>query len=122
MSLSMSAYTTTEHLRKQVDFDVDEYEHLHFWCNHPSLHEQMRQIYDDKGGVDFDFNCVSVALNKSDISRLERAITTDALPTCVFPVFDDITDESTKADDLLFIANARKAIASGLTVIYSAWW
>ena len=120
MGLDMYAMTTTETPLKPVDFKVKEARELHYWRKHPNLHGWMESLYYEKGGQQ-EFNCVPVQLTADDLDRLESAIKAKTLPdTSGF--FFGATDGNEADDDLAFVAEARAAIASGLTVYYDSWW
>ena len=123
MGLDMYALTTRRKLRKYVDFDVDDEdcELLHTWRKHPNLHGMMRAFYELRGGENTDFNCSNLRLGQIELSELEAAIIDGTLPT-THGVFFGESDGSEKEDDLVFIAKARNAMQSGLTVFYRAWW
>lgn len=124
MGLDMHAYTVPrKRIRKPVDFKTANLpnEQLHYWRKHPNLHGWMRELYYAKGGTDRDFNCVPVELNLIDLDDLERDILNDELPPTSGFFFGE-SDGSERDDDLLFIKNARQAIAEGLAVYYTSWW
>jgi hypothetical protein len=118
----MYAFVTIEAPSTAVDFDEQAgREQLHYWRKHPDLHGWMEKLYIEKGGKDEDFNMSPVRLDRADIDQLEAAIIANELPgTSGF--FFGYSDGSERDDDLAFIAKARAALASGLTVFYFAWW
>ncbi|MDE3767578.1 hypothetical protein [Sinorhizobium meliloti] len=121
MGLDMYAYTIVQQPLQSVDFDPDEPRELHYWRKHPKLHGWMEVLYRTKGGAEQDFNCVNLQLTREDLDRLEIAIRSGALPDTTGFFFGE-SDGSETADDLRFVANAREALAAGLTVFYSSWW
>ena len=121
MGLDMMALTTTETVTEAVDFDVEECELLHAWRKHPNLHGMMKSLYDEKGGKNIDFNCVNLALNHADLSRVEKAVRFGMLPQTAGFFFGE-SDGTEKAGDLAFIEKARTALNSNLVVFYRAWW
>lgn len=121
MGLDMYAWTINRAPEKPVDFKADDAIELHSWRKHPNLHGWMEQLYRDKDGTDFDFNCANLQLTSDDLDALEQAIRSRSLPqTCGF--FFGESDGCEVDDDLEFLAKAREAIAVGLTVFYSSWW
>ncbi len=121
MGLDMYAYTTSEKVTQEVDFDVTTCELLHQWRKHPNLHGLMKSIYEEKGGTNPDFNCVNLMLNHSDIWNLQYCIEDGMLPHTEGFFFGE-SDGSETPDDLEFIAKARRAHDAGLTVFYTAWF
>lgn len=121
MGLDMYAYTTGKKPKKLVDFDDDSHTELHYWRKHPNLHGWMEDLYWAKGGASDSFNCVNVLLDRDDLDDLERAIHEKQLPQTEGFFFGE-TDGSEVEGDLLFVANARAAIAAGAYVYYTSWW
>lgn len=121
MGLDMYAHTTAEQPAAPVDFHVEVASNIHYWRKHPNLHGWMEQLYRTKGGVEAHFNCVNLELTAADIDQLEADIRGHRLPTTSGFFFGN-SDGTEAADDLTFVAKARKALASGLTVFYSSWW
>ncbi len=120
MGLDMYAWTTSDVITDEVDFDVEPHRCLHEWRKHPDLHGWMEELYYEKGGIK-QFNCAKVALTIKDLGRLESDIKSSRLPwTSGF--FFGISDGTEIEDDLHFIAKARKAISNGLVVYYDSWW
>lgn len=121
MGLDMYARSTKRRLTSLVDFNTGKADaEIHYWRKHPNLHGWMEELYRDKGGTEV-FNCTTVQLTADDIDTLERVISDGTLPdTCGF--FFGMTDGCEREDDLDFIAKARAAMASGLSVYYYAWW
>lgn len=121
MGLDMYAGKTSRDV-PPVDFEeLEGDESLHIWRKHPNLHGWMEKLYREKGGKAESFNCVPVRLTLEDLAVLESDIKTGALPqTSGF--FFGRSDGSETADDLKFIADAREAIAAGMSVYYSSWW
>lgn len=121
MGLDMYAMITEEELPQSVDFKkpIDAVE-LHYWRKHPDLHGWMEGLYSGKGG-NGSFNLDPIVLTTADIDQLETAIERNELPQTDGYFFgQSLADEF--ADDLAFIAKARKAIADGYTVYYDSWW
>ncbi|WP_323130964.1 phosphoglycerate kinase [Sinorhizobium medicae] len=121
MGLDMYAFTTTQPPQQNVDFEPAEQSRLHYWRKHPNLHGWMEELYRTKGGTEHDFNFVNLLLTKEDLDQLEAAIQSGTLPKTVGFFFGE-SDGSETDDDLQFVANAREALAAGLTVFYSSWW
>lgn len=121
MGLDMYAYAILETPAAPVDFDADAHNELHYWRKHPNLHGWMEALYRAKGGKDDVFNCVNLQLTAEDLDRLEADIRNGNLPP-TSDFFFGQSDGTEVADDLAFIAKARKALAAGLAVFYSSWW
>lgn len=94
---------------------------IHRWRKHPNLHGWMEALYRLKGGEEKIFNCVLVRLNIDDLDRLEAAVRSEGLPETLGFFFGESQPEH-KAEDLAFIAKARKAIGEGFAVFYDSWW
>lgn len=125
MGLDMYAYRTNPSVPdgKTTDFDLPEgcnAKQFHYWRKHPNLHGWMERLYRSKGGRD-EFNCATVLVTAQDLDALEAAVKGEALPT-TSGFFFGASDPEQKADDLVFIARARAAIASGDIVVYTSWW
>ena len=121
MGLDMYANTTKRRLRTGVDFRVVESDaQLYTWRKHPNLHGWMEKLYSAKGG-EKEFNCTTVQLTLDDIDQLELDIKRGCLPATEGFFFGQ-SDGSERDDDLVFIAAARAAFASGLCVYYRSWW
>ncbi len=121
MGLDMYALTLATRPATEVDFEASDGIELHYWRKHPNLHGWMERLYRAKGGAAPDFNCVTLLLTAADLDRLEADVRGCRLPyTTGF--FFGASDGSEQADDLLFIANAREALAARLTVVYTSWW
>ena len=122
MGLDMYAYTTRAALAFPTDFDEPEdAKELHYWRKHPDLHGWMEALYRSKGGTADSFNCVGLALTSADLDRLEADIRAKRMPDTIGFFFGN-SDGTETEDDLAFIADARVAIAAGLSVTYSSWW
>lgn len=121
MGLDMYAFKTGDEIVAEVDFDVEACEVFHSWRKHPNLHGWMKALYYAKGGIEAEFNCVNVALNKTDLEQLEEAIISQMLPTTAGFFFGE-SDGSEVDQDLEFISKAREALSAGLRVFYRSWW
>ena len=70
-----------------------------------------------------NFNKEAIRLTAEDVDRLEADIKAGALPTTDGPFFGESEqNETTKADDLLFVAKARKLLGAGFAIYYRADW
>lgn len=109
-----------------------EKEEIAYWRKHPNLQGWMENLWESKGRPNAhkdegqvglsDFNCIPVELTAEDLDQLENDIVNGQLPnTCGF-FFGNNSDEHYKEQDLEFIAKAREALDSGLTVMYDSWW
>ena len=123
MGLDMYAYSTKAKPTTEVDFSTKnfEVEEIHYWRKHPNLHGWMQNLYDAKGGTESNFNGDCVVLDSEDLDNLEQDIKDGNLPdTSGFFFGQSQPDED--EDDLLFVKEAREAIANGKTVYYTSWW
>lgn len=107
-----------------------EKEDLAYWRKHPNLQGWMRRLWESKGRPDDrdekdimgDFNCIPLKLTMEDLDDLENDITNNNLPSTAGFFFGDDSDNYYRDNDLEFIRKARKALDSGLTVVYDSWW
>jgi hypothetical protein len=74
-----------------------------------------------KGGTSPDFNGDCVTLDIEDLDNLEQDIKDGNLPDTTGFFFGN-THGDEDEDDLLFVKEAREAIANGNTVYYTSWW
>lgn len=121
MGLDMYALTLATAPGSEVDFDVSAGIDLHIWCKHPNLHGWMERLYRSKGGSAEFFNCANLLVTEADLNALEADILAGNLPKTDGFFFGQ-SDGSERDDDLQFIAKAREAIATRLSVVYSSWW
>jgi hypothetical protein len=121
MGLDMYACTQAARPASQVDFSSEDATEIHYWRKHPNLHGWMERLYREKGGSERSFNCVNLQLTAEDLDRLESALRGRKLPATSGFFFGE-SDGSEFDDDLKFVAQAREALASGLTVLYTSWW
>jgi hypothetical protein len=122
-------------ITKPVDFSTEKYneeteehevlcdkEELHYWRKHPNLQGWMQNLYEEKGGVNPEFNCVNVQLTWEDLEQLENDIKDGNLPeTCGF-FFGNDSDEYYKEETLDWIERSLESIKDGYDVYYSSWW
>jgi hypothetical protein len=86
------------------------------WSNHPNLHGFMQSLHSgDIGGVD-------VELTLEDIDALEQAVNESELPETQGFFIGDNSDEYYAEQDRKFIADARKAIKDGYSIVYWSCW
>ena len=121
MGLDQFALTIDEKPEKPVDFKPTNTGELFHWCKHPDLHGWMTQLYFAKGGTDPEFNCATLELTEAELKQLEADVLAKRLPKTDGCFFGQSIMEDA-ANDLVFIAKARKAINDGFTVVYYAWW
>lgn len=122
MGLDMYAFTTDRPLTAAVDFRLPgDAVKIHYWRKHPNLHGWMEQLYRAKGGRSAEFNTDCLALTPADLDRLEQDVTNGRLPPTT-GFFFGVSDGTELDDDLAFIAEARAALARGLSLIYLSWW
>ena len=122
MGLDMYAFSTKAKPETDVDFSTKNFDvsELHYWRKHPNLHGWMQNLQDMKGGTSPDFNGDCVTLDSEDLDNLEQDIKDGNLPDTT-GFFFGVSDDGDE-DDLLFVTNAREAIANGNTVYYTSWW
>jgi hypothetical protein len=97
---------------------------LHRWRKHPDLHGWMQRRWNvlRSGMLRKEFNSHQrVPLDVQDLDTLEHAVMTRRLPPTVGPHFG-VSDGTEMADDLAFIAAARRELAAGKFVYYTSWW
>lgn len=95
---------------------------LWYWRKHHDLHGFMESLYRSRGGKD-DFNLEFVRLTLEDLDKLAKTVKEYRLPATVGFFFgNNPPDEESNADDLKFIAAARKEIKKGRIVAYTSWW
>lgn len=114
----------------QFAYAVDtngEKEQLAYWRKHPNLQGWMERLWESKGRPNAhedsdDFNCVPVELTKDDLDSLEQSLESNNLPETAGFFFGSNSDDIYRQQDVEFIAAARDALDSGLTVVYDSWW
>lgn len=129
MGLDMYAYEVSP-LMVVDDFNFKEDRftksiELKYWRKHRYLHNWMEQLYREKGGMETDFNCIPLRLTLEDLNNLEKEIMSDNIIThgkSGFFFGNGEYDEDSKNNDLTFIYDAKRAIASGSAVYYNSWW
>lgn len=110
-----------------VDKDNNKTE-LAYWRKHPNLQGWMEKLWHSKGcpnahedNID-EFNCTPVELTEEDLDSLEQALDSNSLPETQGFFFGSNSDDEYRQQDVEFIGLARKALDSGLTVVYDSWW
>jgi hypothetical protein len=124
MRLDMFAYKTKRKFKSEVDFSQAKSDkEIMYWRKHPNLHGWMKNLYEDKGGTEEDFNCDNVELTKKDLTSLKKAIKEGGLPSTEGFFFGESmgTDDEVE-QDLKFIKEAEKAIKEGYRIYYSSRW
>jgi hypothetical protein len=109
-----------------VDKDNNKTE-LAYWRKHPNLQGWMENLWEEKGRpfaekYQEEFNCVPLELTKEDLDSLEQALDSNSLPETAGFFFGSNSDNEYRQQDVEFIAVARKALDSGLSVVYDSWW
>jgi hypothetical protein len=109
-----------------VDKDNNKTE-LAYWRKHPNLQGWMENLWEEKGRpfaekYQEEFNCVPLELTKEDLDSLEQALNSNSLPETAGFFFGSNSDNEYRQQDVEFIAVARKALDSGLSVVYDSWW
>lgn len=88
--------------------------------NHP---EMVESIIKEFSKPNSPFNREAIRITAEELDQLEADIKAAALPHTDGPFFGDCEqNEETKADDLAFVAKARKLISAGFAVYYRADW
>ena len=140
MGLDMFVFSREEDFAADVDFKPDfsegcfslstgerykgKDEELFYWRKHPNLHGWMNNLYERKGGSQFQwgsFNGATLRLTFKDLDLLEIDVEADALP----PTEGFFFGESGPADKELdrgFIAKARAALKEGQFLYYYSSW
>jgi hypothetical protein len=106
------------------------------WRKHPNLQGWMQNLWITKATAagepplpkedgwfagEVVFNCQPVLVTFQDLSDLESAVNGEVLPETEGFFFGQSQPED-KLDDLAFIAKAREAIGSDMTIYYDSWW
>ena len=123
MGLDMYAYRTPVQLSKSVDFEdevSEDYTRIATWRKHPNLHGWMKKLYELKGGVSTEFNCVPVELTRGDLETLRFAVQQNLLPDTSGFFFGN--SNHVGSADLGFIEIALQALDEGDRVFYDSWW
>ena len=140
MGLDQIAYATT------VDPEGNEstVEQLASWRKHNRLHGWMEKLWESKGRPNWDgeesllgdFNQIPLELTWTDLEQLEAHVLNKTLPQTEGFFFGGDSFKGEDADgnppakdgyyyketDLVFIADARKALQEGQRVVYDSWW
>ena len=125
MGLDMYAFSVPkENAIDDFTFKREEdYIEIHYWRKHHDLHGWMERLYRKKGGTKEDFNVCPVRLTLQDLDTLEHAVMTGNLPSTTGFFFGNCPpDDASQADDVYFIAKARREIKNGKEVYYDSWW
>ncbi len=129
MGLDMYAHAVPVELLntdKEVDlkYEIPDGYRLAYWRKFNNLQGWMWRLYEQKGGMDHDFNCALLRLNSDDLDQLEKDVGEEDLPPQEGFFFGGCEEfDQDMADEIReFIANARTAIAAGKAVLYYAWW
>jgi hypothetical protein len=128
MGLDMFAFKTKQTVPTPETQGEDRVaEQIAYWRKHPNLHGWMEELWLSRGNkseieaLGSNFNCVAVELTLDDLANLERDVMADNLPVTGGFMFGASRPEH-YAEDMAFIAAARKAIAEGYKVYYDSWW
>ena len=127
MGLDMNVYIVPKEAKiSGVEVDKKQFNnftHLWYWRKHHDLHGWMDQLYIKKGGQ-HEFNCEYVELTNEDLDQLERDIKEFNLPrTTGFFFGHNPPDDESVAEDLEFVAAARKVLLTTTNhVYYCSWW
>lgn len=93
-----------------------------YWRKFNNLHEWMKDLYIQKGGVDPSFNCNTVRLNEEDLIRLSsQARHLKPASGFFWGGEEEMTDEMIE-EVKQFVKKAKLAIDEGQAVIYDSWW
>jgi hypothetical protein len=107
-----------------LSYDADQVidEDFFYWRKNRHLQNWMTNLYLDKGGKE-EFNCVPVRLADEDLVRLAHDIILNNLDgSSGFFFGSGDYDQDRREEDLDFVKAARKVIAEGDAVYYSAWY
>jgi hypothetical protein len=107
-----------------LSYDADQVidEDFFYWRKNRHLQNWMTNLYLDKGGKE-EFNCVPVRLADEDLVRLAHDIILSNLDgSSGFFFGEGDYDQDRREEDLDFVKAARKVIAEGDAVYYSAWY
>jgi hypothetical protein len=129
MGLDMYAYEVSP-LMVVDDFKFNEDKftkvvELKYWRKHRHLHNWMEMLYREKGGTEKDFNCIPLRLTLEDLNNLEKEIISGKIffrGKSGFFFGSGEYDDYARNDDLNFVYDAKRAIASGNAVYYNSWW
>ena len=122
MGLDQYAFKTTTSLTSAVDIrEPSDAEEFHYWRKHPNLHGWMEALYFRKGGQNEEFNLSAVVVDSADLDQLDIDVKAHRLPVTTGFFFGQ-SDGGEIEDDLLFVAEARAAIADGKSIYYVAFW
>jgi hypothetical protein len=106
-----------------VALDPDTAMQISYWRKFNALHGWMEDLYRQKRGLRYDFNCTTVRLDLSDLDRLEMDTGNNKLVPVngfffgaqeIYP--EDLESVAT------FVKVARQALADGKAVFYDSWW
>lgn len=102
-------------------------EDLAYWRKHPNLHGWMEKTWESKGrpyehSDSTDFNGIRLELTKEDLDSLKQDVLDTTLPETVGFFFGSDSDDIYRQQDLEFVEKAKKALDSGLTVVYDSSW
>lgn len=122
MGLDAYAYAVNYQPTKSVDFtfpkEIDAETALFFqWRKNWCIQQIMAEIYFNKEGQDFSFNCAKVVIDEDDLDYIESEIRLSDYE-------DEYPDdrEVERERDLNFVKLAREKIQQGFTVVYDSWW
>lgn len=127
MGLDMYAYEVSPSMIvDDFKFKEDKFTkaiELKYWRKNRHLHNWMEALYRKKGGTDTDFNCIPLRLTLEDLNDLEKDILSENLDGKSGFFFGNRDyDEFCKDDDISFVYEAKRAIATGSAVYYNSWW
>jgi hypothetical protein len=113
-------YSDDESLKGTVKDPVE----LAYWRKHPGLQGYMHRVWITRPGIvpESDFNGDVLELTLEDLDDLEATVLQGQLPETTGFFFGTMCNEENKETDLLFIKNARQAIAEGDRVFYNSSW
>ena len=152
MGLDQIAYATPADKPLTVDPEDSQHlwTPIAMWRKHNRLHGWMEKLWESKGRPNWDgeksplgdFNQIPLELTWTDLEQLEAHVLNKTLPQTEGFHFgaDSFEERQTwasytlarkpptkegyyyKETDLVFIANARKALQEGQRVVYDSWW
>lgn len=125
MGLDQYAIALEDAPDRAVDFDLDldESEIFFRWRKHPNLHGFIRDIYQRKGGGDWQWGEFAgpVVLDKGDLDAIEKATKEGTLPVTEGFFFGQSRPED-RERTLRFVDQARTRMSLGDTIAYMSSW
>lgn len=133
MGLDMYAFTVSAadagdnvvDLKRYDDNDNELFpkEEIYYWRKFNALHGWMRDLYFAKGGTYQAFNCNTVRLTATDLTKLVQDVSAGMLKPCEGSFFGPQTIYPEDLESVgKFVGKALAAIAEGKAVYYDSWY